>query len=82
MANTRAENFPVYLAEATCNASQRAARSFVQAETIRASRERRSPHFPDKSKFVAVFLLQNKRITHPLERGGATCWGETSALVR
>jgi hypothetical protein len=36
----------------------------------------------DKTKFVAVILLQKKEITHPRKRGGAFSRGEGPALAQ
>ena len=48
----------------------RSPRAFMGRNHLR-EQERPMRRFRDKSKFVAVILLQKRGITHPLERGGA-----------
>jgi hypothetical protein len=60
MANARAENFPVYLAEATCNASHRAIEAFFLLNHLREKGPGSGGISRHKSKIVAVILLQKK----------------------
>jgi hypothetical protein len=60
MANARAENFPVYLAEGTCNASQQAEVQFFSPEPSATDDERQPRRFGRKIEVLAIFLLQTK----------------------
>ena len=82
MANARAENFPVYLAEATCNASHQAASVLLPSEPSADEGVADAAFSRDKSKFMAVILLQKRGITHPRKRGGAFSRGDDPSLAR
>jgi hypothetical protein len=58
---SKSEKLPVYVAEATCNASYHPVNSFQIVSRKNGAATRKSR---DKSSLMATILLQERRITH------------------